>query len=76
MGRFFDDKVCVWTDTRSNTDNTLYGSSRAVEKSGILLQIKKAPEASGDLMCYVFSLEDSVTHLSVTNPSGILTIEK
>ena len=76
MGRFFDDKICVWTDTRSNTDNTLYGSSRAVEKSGRLLQIKKSPEASGDLMCYVFSLEDSVTHLSVTNPSGILTIEK
>ena len=76
MGRFFDDKICVWTDTRSNTDNTLYGSSRAVEKSGRLLQIKKAPEASGDLMCYVFSIEDSVTHLSVTNPSGILTIEK
>ena len=76
MGRFFDDKICAWTDTRSNTDNTLYGSSRAVEKSGRLLQIKKAPEASGDLMCYVFSLEDSVTHLSVTNPSGILTIEK
>ena len=76
MGRFFDDKICVWTDTSSNTDNTLYGSSRAVEKSGILLQIKKAPEANGDLMCYVFSLEDSVTHLSVTNPSGILTIEK
>ena len=76
MGRFFDDKICVWTDTRSNTENTLYGSSRAVEKSGRLLQIKKAPEASGDLMCYVFSLEDSVTHLSVTNPSGILTIEK
>ena len=76
MGRFFDDKICAWTDTRSNTDNTLYGSSRAVEKSGRLLQIKKAPEASGDLMCYVFSIEDSVTHLSVTNPSGILTIEK
>ena len=46
------------------------------KKSGRLLQIKKAPEASGDLMCYVFSLEDSVTHLSATNPSGILTIEK
>ena len=76
MGRFFDDKICIWTDTRSNTDNTLYGSSRAVEKSGILLEIKKEPEASGDLMCYVFSLEDSVAHLSVTNPSSILTIEK
>ena len=45
-------------------------------KSGILLQIKKAPETSGDLMCYVFSVEDAVAHLSVTDPSGILTIEK
>ena len=46
-------------------------------KSGILLQIEKAPEpCGGDLTCYVFSLEDAVAHLSVTNPSGILTIEK
>ena len=51
--------------------------SRAVEKSGILFQIEKAPETSGgDLTCYVFSLTDAVAHLSVTDPSGILTIEK
>ena len=70
-------KFGLWIDTRSSTNNTLHGSSRAVEKSGILLQIEKAPEASnGDLTCYVFSLEDAVTDLSVTDPSGILTIEK
>ena len=69
-------KFALWVDTRSSIDNTLHGSSRAVEKSGILLQIKKAPEASGDLMCYLFSLEDAVALLSVTNPSCILTIEK
>ena len=66
----------LWIDTRSSIDNTLHGSGMAVEKSGILLQIKKAPETSGDLMCYVFSLEDALAHLSVTNPSGILTIKK
>ena len=66
----------LWVDTRSNTDNTLHGSGRTVEKSGILLQIEKVSEACGDLMCYVISLEDAVAHLSVTNPSGILTIEK
>ena len=66
-----------WMDTRSSTDNTLHNSDRAVEKSGILLQIKKASEASnGDLTCYVFNLEDAVAQLSVTNPSGNLTIEK
>ena len=70
-------KFELWIDTRSSTDNTLHGSGRAVEKNGILLQIEKAPEGSnGDLTCCVFSLEDSVAHLSVTNPSGILTIEK
>ena len=64
-------------DTLSSTGSTLRGSGRMVEKSGILLQIEKAPEASnGDLTCYVFSLEDAVAHLSVTDPSSILTIDK
>ena len=67
----------LWIDTCSSTDDTLHGSGRAVEKSGILLQIEKKPETSnGDLTCHVFSLEDAVAHLSVTDPSGILTIEK
>ena len=70
-------KFGLWIDKRSSTDNTLHGSGRAVEKSDLLLQIEKVPEVSdGDLMCYMFSLEDAVAHLSVTNPSGILTIEK
>ena len=70
-------KFGLWIDARSSTDNTLHGSGRTVEKSGILLQIEKAPEASnGDLTCYVFSLEDAVVHLSVIDPSGTLTIEK
>ena len=76
-GDFLTTKFGLWIDTRLSTDNTLHGSGRAVEKSGILLQIEKAPEASnGDLTCYVFNLEDAVAHLSVTNPSGILTTEK
>ena len=73
---FLTTKFALWIDTRSSTSNALYGSSRAVKKCGILLQIEKAPETSGDLMYYVFSLEDAVAHLSITNPSGVLTIEK
>ena len=69
-------KFALWINTRSSIDNTLHGSVRAVEKSGILLQIEKAPEASGDLMCYMFSLEDALARLSVTDLSGISTIEK
>ena len=74
---FFTTKFGFCVDTRSSTDNTLLGSGRTVEKSGILLQIEKVPETSnGDLTCYVFSLEYAMVHLSVTNLSGILTIEK
>ena len=64
-------------DTHSNTNNTLHGSGRIVEKSGILPQIEKVPEDNnGDLMCYIFSLEDELVHLSVNDPDGILTIAK
>ena len=74
---FLTTKFGLWIDTRLSTNNTLHSSGMAVEKSGILLQIEKTAETSnGDLTCYVFSLEDSVAHLSVTDPSSILTIEK
>ena len=74
---FLTTKFRFWIGTRSSTDNTLDCSGRAVEKSDILLHIEKAPEASNDdLTCYVFSFEDAVGHLSVTDPRGILTIEK
>ena len=75
---FLTAKFGLWIDTRSSTNNTLHGSgSKAVEKSGILLQTEKAPETSGgDLKCYLFSFEDAVTRLSVTDSSAILTFEK
>ena len=74
---FLTTKFELWIDTRSSTDNTLHGSGMAVDKSSILLQIGKVPEASnGDLTRYVFSFEDALGHLSITDPSGILTIEK
>ena len=74
---FLTIKFGLWVDKRSSTDNTLHSSGETVEKSGILLQIENVPETSNcDLTCYVFSLEDAVAHLSVTNPSGIFTIEK
>ena len=74
---FLTTKFALWIDTRSSTNNILHGSGKAVEKSGILLQIRKAPEASGgDLTCHVFSLEDATAHLDVINPSGILATKK
>ena len=75
--KFLTKKFGLWIDTRFSTNNTFHGIGKAVEKSGILLQTEKAGETSdGDLTCYVFSLEDAVAHLSVTDPSEILTIEK
>ena len=73
---FLSTKFGLWIDTRLSIDNTLHGNGRAVDK-GMVIQIEKASKVSGgDLMCYVFSLEDAAAHVSVTNPSGILTIEK
>ena len=69
-------KSALWIDTCSRIDNTVHGKGRAVEKSDILVAIKKVPEAGGDLMCYAFSLEDALAHLSVNDPGGILMIEK
>ena len=74
---FLTTRFGLWIDTRSSIDNTLHGIGRAVEKSGILLEIQRVSGTSNDVLkCYVLSHEDAVTHLSVTNPSGILTIEK
>ena len=42
----------------------------------MLLQIERAADASdGDLVCYVFLLEDAVAHLN-TSSGEILAIEK
>ena len=71
---FLTTKFAIWIDTRSSIDNTFHASGRAVEKSGILLHIQSAPEASGDHIYYVFSFDDAAAHLSVTDPSGILRI--
>ena len=72
---FLSTKFGLWIDMHSSIANTLHGNRRAVDK-GMMLQIEKASETSGgDLMCYVFSLEDAVAHLNFNNPD-ILTIEK
>ena len=72
---FLTTKFVLWIDTVLTTRFTA-----AVDKSGILIQIEKAPEASnGDLTYYVFSLEDAVAYLSVVTNTiriEILTIEK
>ena len=75
-GEFLTKKFGLWIDLRSSNDNRLHSSVRTVERSGILLQIERATDASdGDLVCYVFSLEDAVAHLD-TSSGEILTIEK
>ena len=77
MGGFSDDNI--WVMDRYTFEYWQHSSRQwqGSGKSGILLQIEKAPKTiNGDLTCYVFSLEDVVAHLNVTDSSGILTIEK
>ena len=75
-GEFLTTKFGLWIDLRSTPDEALHGSGRPVDRTGILLQIERAAETSGDdLLCYVFSLEDAVCHLN--NQGGeLLSIEK
>ena len=48
--------------------NSLQGSGRTDERSGISLQIERAADASdGDVVCYVFSLEDAAAHLNTSS---------
>ena len=62
---------------RWRTNNTLHDSGRAVEKSGILIQTEKAAKSiDGDLTCHVLCLKEAVAHVAISNPCGILTIEK
>ena len=39
---FLTTKLALWIDTHSSIDSKLHGSGRAMEKSGILLQIEKS----------------------------------
>ena len=73
---FLTTKSGLWIDVRSSHDNQLHGSGRTVGRSGILFQIERAADTSdGDLVCYVFSLEDAVAYLN-TSGGAILTIER
>lgn len=59
-------------DTCLSTSNVIRGSGRVVEKSGILLQIKKAATISdNNLTFHVFSLEDAIFHLATSHPNEI-----
>ena len=78
MGRVFNKKNLLYGLIHEQVLTTLFTAALGEwKKVVILLQIEKAAETSGgDLTCYIFSLEDAVAHLTVTNPSGILTTEK
>ena len=58
-------------------DNRLYGSSRTVNQSGLLLQIEKAAEdVQGDLMCHLFCLDYAMANTEKCNPVGMLIFKK
>ena len=47
-----------------STDNTFHSSGKAVQKSGILLQIGKSAESSdGDGACHMFNLQKTEIHM-------------
>ena len=64
---FLATKFGLWIDTPSSIGNTM----------AVAEQLEKVAKSSdSDLMCHVFSLEDAVAHLTVSDLIRILTIEK
>ena len=61
---FLTTKFGLFIDFRSSSNNFLHGSGRTVDGRGVLLQIDKVAEASGDLTCHVFSIVDSVLQIT------------
>ena len=62
---FLTTKLGLWVELLPSTDIEVVGQW---EKNGILLQIEKVAESSDiDLICYVFSFEDAIAHLEISN---------
>ena len=73
------DSGVTWSniDIRSSTNISLHGSGWTVEQSETLMEIEKAAASVNcNLICHVFSLEDTVVYIKRKNLSGILYIEK
>ena len=60
-GEFLTTKFCLWIDFRSSHDHSLHGSGLGMSRvdSGISLQIKKEAKASGQLLCYAYTIADA-----------------
>ena len=55
LGEFCTTKFGCWIDMRSSVENKLHGSGRSVNR-GLLLQVDKVAESSGNLTCYIFTI--------------------
>ena len=62
QGDFYNDKFCLWIDTRSSTDPALHGNGMVLDGSntGIDIAIQKTAEAAGPLVMYIFLVIDAV----------------
>ena len=63
LEEYFTTKYGLWIDTRLFTDDKLHGSGRLVN-STIKLQTDKIGESSGNLLCYIFAVQDAYIHQS------------
>ena len=58
---FLTTKYALWLDLRSTDDNSLHGSGRRVENGseGITIQLERAAETPGELICYLYVISDA-----------------
>ena len=62
QGAFYDDKFCLWIDTRSSTDMTLHGNGLRLDgsNSGLNLTINKTNGGSGEFTIFIYLVIDAV----------------
>ncbi|WP_215897482.1 hypothetical protein, partial [Acinetobacter baumannii] len=62
QGMFYDDKFCLWIDTRSSTDGELHGNGLRLDgsNSGLNLSINKKARGSGQFTMYIYLIIDAI----------------
>ena len=62
QGEFYNDKFCVWLDTRSSNDNDVHGNGMRLDgaNSGVSIAITKSTNSQdGNFLMYIFLVIDA-----------------
>ena len=56
---YLTDKYALWLNFRTIDENTLHGTGKIENTSGVILQIEKSAESAGALEVYIYLIMDA-----------------